>query len=141
MTSKDLTAVTAWAEHWFGHLPGITEELVQMFITEGFLSYDDLTFMEPAQLAELTGLSEDDAEEMIACAEEWSEEAEAEDRKRQEEMARQREEAKKQVPAIFGGGEEAPAPAEVRLTPESVFGPDEPVVAPHEAPLTAAQVF
>jgi N utilization substance protein A len=141
MTSEELTDGIERAEHWFRQLPGITDEMIETFITEGFLSYDDLTFMEPAQLAELSGLSEDDAEEMIACAEDWSEEAEAEDRKRQAELAREREEAKKQVPAIFGGGEEAPAPAEVKLTPESVFGPDEPVVAPHEAPLTAAQVF
>src|SRR5205085_1727097 len=47
-------------------------------IEEGFLSYTDLTFLEPAQLGELIGVTEDQAEAMIAFAEEGAERAEEE---------------------------------------------------------------
>src|SRR5207302_8494151 len=81
MTHDELNEGIEKAENWFGQIPNITSELVEAFIEEGFLSYDDLTFMEPAQLGELAGISEDQAEELIAFAEEAaervSEEAEA----------------------------------------------------------------
>ena len=64
------------AERWFRNLPGITDEMVEDLIVEGFLSYTDLTFLDPAQLGELIGVDEEEADEMIACAEEWAEEAE-----------------------------------------------------------------
>ena len=50
--------------------------MVEAFIEEGFLSYDDLTFLEPAQLAEIAGVTEDQAEDMIAFAEEAAERVE-----------------------------------------------------------------
>src|SRR5437588_5453414 len=61
------------AENWFRQLPGITDEAAEAFIEEGFLSYDDLTFMEPAQLGELAGITEEQAEDLIAFAEEAAE--------------------------------------------------------------------
>src|SRR4029077_15528131 len=64
------------AERWFRQLPGITDEAVEQLIVEGFLSYTDITFLDGAGLAELIGCDEDTAEEMIANAEEWAEEAE-----------------------------------------------------------------
>src|SRR5438132_944554 len=80
MTHDELNEGIEKAENWFGQLPGVSTELVEAFIEEGFLSYDDLTFLEPAQLAELAGVSEDQAEEMIAFAEEGSERVEVENR-------------------------------------------------------------
>ena len=44
--------------------------MVETLIEEGFLSYDDLTFVEAAELAELTGLTEEQGLEIIAFAEE-----------------------------------------------------------------------
>src|ERR1700680_3622295 len=72
MTHDELNNSIEKAENWFSQIPGVQPELVEVFIEEGFLSYDDLTFLEPAQLAELAGTSEEQAEEMIAYAEEAS---------------------------------------------------------------------
>src|SRR5439155_844318 len=66
MTHDELNEGIEKAENWFRHIPGMTDELVEAFIVEGFLSYDDLTFLEPAQLAELAGCTEEQAEEIIA---------------------------------------------------------------------------
>src|SRR5437762_5963810 len=78
MTHDELNEGIEKAENWFGQLPHMSAELVEAFIEEGFLSYDDLTFLEPAQLAELAGVTEDQAEEMIAFAEESAERVEEE---------------------------------------------------------------
>ena len=51
----------------------VTEEMVEAFIEEGFLSYDDLTFLEPAELAELAGVTEEQAEDIIDFAEDAAE--------------------------------------------------------------------
>src|SRR5438132_822497 len=80
MTHDELNEGIEKAENWFRQLPNITAELVEAFIEEGFLSYDDLTFLEPLQLAELAGVTEDQAEEMSAFAEEASERVEEENR-------------------------------------------------------------
>src|SRR5208282_3280219 len=61
MTHDELTEGVERAEGWFRQLPAITDELVEAFIEEGFLSYDDLTFLEPAQLAELANVTEEQA--------------------------------------------------------------------------------
>jgi N utilization substance protein A len=76
MTHEELNEGIEKAERWFSRLPGATPELVEAFIEEGFLSYDDLTFLEPAQMGELAGVSEDVAEEMISYAEEAAERGE-----------------------------------------------------------------
>src|SRR5919204_608298 len=86
MTHDELNEGIEKAENWFRQIPGATDELVEAFIEEGFLSYDDLTFLEPAQLAELAGATEDQAEEIIAFAEEAAERVEEETR-----LAKERE--------------------------------------------------
>lgn len=80
------------AERWFRELPNIADEAVEALIVEGFLSYTDLTFLDPPGLVEIIGCTEDEAEEMIACAEEWAEAAEEEARQQEEEAQRLREE-------------------------------------------------
>jgi N utilization substance protein A len=78
MTHDELTEGIERATHWFLRIPGVTDEMVEAFIEEGFLSYDDLTFLEPAQLGELAGVSEEAADDMIAFAEEAAEQVEEE---------------------------------------------------------------
>src|SRR5579871_6348862 len=78
MTHDELTEGIDRATNWFLAIPNVTDEMVEAFIEEGFLSYDDLTFLEPAQLAELAAVTEDQAEEMIAYAEEASDRVAAE---------------------------------------------------------------
>src|SRR5205807_8692514 len=78
MTHDELNESIDRAVGWFSAVPNVSEELVEAFIEEGFLSYDDLTFLEPAQLGELAGVTEDQAEEMILFAEEAAERVEEE---------------------------------------------------------------
>src|SRR5688572_2012 len=69
MTHDELDEGVSKAEGWFSQLPNISDEIIEAFIEEGFLSYDDLTFIEPADMAELAGVTEEHAEEIIAFAE------------------------------------------------------------------------
>src|SRR5262249_43224723 len=73
MTHEEYNEELEKAVGWFSEIPGVQEEMVEAFIEEGFLSYDDLTFLEPAQLAELGGVTEEMAEEIIEFAEEAAE--------------------------------------------------------------------
>jgi N utilization substance protein A len=93
MTHEELTESIERAERWFLELPPITEEQVEALVEGGFLSYTDLTFLEPAQLAEMIGLTEEQAEDVILRAEERAEEVEEEER-----VAKQSDEGR-QVPA------------------------------------------
>src|SRR3984957_10852352 len=78
MTHDELSEGIERAEGWFRQIPGVDDPQVEAFIEEGFLSYDDLTFLEPAELAELAGVTEEQAAEMIDFAEEAAETVEAE---------------------------------------------------------------
>jgi transcription termination/antitermination protein NusA len=78
MTLDEMNESLERAEGWFSQIPGISSELVEMFITEGFMSYVDVTFIEPTDLAELGGISVDDAAGIIQFAEEAAERIENE---------------------------------------------------------------
>jgi N utilization substance protein A len=91
MTDEELDDSLARAEGWFSDIPGVTPEMVEAFITEGFLSYRDLTFFEPAELAEMVGIESDAAEEMIEFCEERADEIEEQEEER---IAQEREAAR-----------------------------------------------
>jgi N utilization substance protein A len=110
---------------------------VEAFIEEGFLSYDDLTFLEPGQLAELAGITEEQAEELVAFAEEGSERVEEETRLAKEAEAEARAHAVVEQ-ASRPSADPAPA-APAKPTLESLFGPDLP--SEPEETLSAEQVF
>lgn len=145
MTHEEYEDELDKAQNWFLAIPGMPEEAVVGFIEEGFLSFDDLTFLEPAQFAEFTGVTEDQAEEMIAFAEEAALHVEAEAKVAK---ARAVAEGIKPTPhkrspaaALFpDDAETVPQPVEAKPTVESLFGPlDAP--EPAEAPLNPDQVF
>jgi transcription termination/antitermination protein NusA len=119
MTVEELNDSIDRAEGWFSQIPGVTPEMVEAFITEGFLSYTDLTFFEPTELAEMAGVSEDDAEEIIAYAEEAAEEAEEEEQRR---VAEARNAPPEAAPAD-GEAPPADAPADGETPAESADGP------------------
>ena len=147
MTHDELNEGIERAENWFRQIPGVADELVEAFIEEGFLSYDDLTFLEPAQLGELAGVTEEQADEMILFAEEAAERVEEENRvaKAAEAAAKAAEPAtaapvapKTAAQQLFGEEKET-APAEAKPTLETLFGPD---TGPSEKEtLSAAQVL
>jgi N utilization substance protein A len=151
MTHEEYNSELDKAVGWFGQIPGVTEEQVEAFIEEGFLSYDDLTFLEPAQMAEFTGLTEDQAEELIAFAEEAAEQVEEEVRASRAAEAEARAAGQLPAPAprpsgaprpqdIFPAVPEETTPEPAKPTLESLFGPDV-ATKPEEETLSAAQVF
>lgn len=73
MTMDELNEGIERAENWFKQIPNVTDEQVETFIEEGFLSYVDLTFIETSEMAELAGVPEEQAAEIIAFAEEAAE--------------------------------------------------------------------
>jgi N utilization substance protein A len=152
MTHDELNESIDKAVNYFSQLPHATDEMVEAFIEEGFLSYDDLTFLEPIQLAELAGVTEEQAAEMIDFAEEAAERVEEENK-----AARAAEAAERAAAAAAGTvpsrtsaaaqraadilpGADTPVVAEPKMTAEQLFGPDTTERA-DEPTLSVAQVF
>jgi N utilization substance protein A len=127
MTVEELDQSLARAEEWFGQIPNITNELVESFITEGFLSYRDLTFFEPAQLAEMAGITEEDADDIIAFAEDMADEIEEQEEVR---IATEREAAKaaRLARAAEGGPPDTVTDAKQKF--DDLFAPGPNAAAP-----------
>jgi N utilization substance protein A len=149
MTHDELNEGIDRAEKWFREIPAITDEMVEAFIEEGFLSYTDLTFLEPAQLAELASITEDAAEEMIAFAEEGAERVEEETRVAEAEAkaaaaqagtAPARSGAAQRAAGLFPEDTESATTEEKKPTLESLFGPD-PMVKEDQETLNPEKVF
>ena len=89
MTADELDEQIERAVHGFSHLEGMTDDLAHRLVEQGYLSYDDLSVIEPEALMEMGDLTEEQAESLIEQAERRAEEAEraaAEARRRQKEM-------------------------------------------------------
>ncbi|MCA9071606.1 MAG: transcription termination factor NusA [Planctomycetaceae bacterium] len=52
----------------FSQIPGVTDELAEDLVVQGFFTFDDLSVIEPDQLAELGGLTEEQCEAIIDVA-------------------------------------------------------------------------
>jgi N utilization substance protein A len=72
MTHDELADSLERAERWFRQLPHVGEEQIQSMIEEGFLSYNELTFIDAAELTEFTGLPAEQADEVLTYAEEYA---------------------------------------------------------------------
>jgi N utilization substance protein A len=70
MTADELGTAIEKAESQFMQLPGVQPELVEALIEQGFLSYEDIAVLTPAELCEMGGMDEETAMEMIAFADE-----------------------------------------------------------------------
>ncbi len=86
MTQEELEDQAVRAMDHFGQIEGVTEELADKLVGEGYLSYDDLSVIEPEELMELGGLTEEEVDSIVTQAEQRAEEAEraaADERRRQ----------------------------------------------------------
>ena len=72
MTQDELGEALDRAERWFRQLPHVTEEHVQSMIGEGFLSYNELTFIDGKELCTFTTLTEEQGDEVVDYAEQYS---------------------------------------------------------------------
>ncbi len=77
MTHEELAEGLERAERWFAQLPNVTEDHVQAMIGEGFLSYNDLSYIDGQELTLFTDLTLEQANEVIEYAEEYSDHMEA----------------------------------------------------------------
>src|SRR5205809_1335303 len=76
MTMEELTEGVERAETWFRAIPGVTDDMLERFIEEGFLSFDDLTCIDAAELMEICAAPEETCDEIILYAEEMAEKLE-----------------------------------------------------------------
>ena len=139
MTLDELNEGIERAEDWFKQIPGVADEMVERFIEEGFLSYDDLTFLEPAELGELIGVTEDQAQDIIDFAEDAAERVEEETRVAREAAA---EEGRTLATRSTAPAEPVKPVDTPRTTFDNLFAPEPAPAAESaaEAALEQAQV-
>jgi N utilization substance protein A len=117
MTAEELDEQIERAVAGYGELEGVDDELAQALVEQGYLSYDDLSVIEPEALMEMGGLTAEQVDYIVSQAEQKAEEAEqaaAAERRRQREqeqlqLAQQAAEVQAGAPAPSG---EAAAVAE-----------------------------
>jgi transcription termination/antitermination protein NusA len=117
MTREELDEQIEQAVSGFSALEGVSDELAERLVGEGFLSYDDLSVIEPDALMEMGGLDEEQADRIVAQAEVKAAEAEkaaAEQRRAQRERER--------LEAALGQGEPGVPAAEPAPTPADAEG-------------------
>jgi N utilization substance protein A len=91
MTREELDDQIQQAVTGFASLEGVDDELAEKLVGEGFLSYDDLSVIEPSALIEMGNLTMEQVEAIVSQAEVRAEEAEqaaAKQRRMQREQER-----------------------------------------------------
>lgn len=115
MTREELDSSIEQAVGGFSSLDGCDEGLAEKLVGEGFLTYDELSIIEPDDLMEMGSLTEEQANHIVEQAEAKAQEAEqaaAIERKRQREQERidaATREADAAEEAIEGANESAEA--------------------------------
>ena len=136
MTQEELDEAVERAIAGFTELDGVDEGLSEKLVGEGFLSYDDLTIIEPDSLVQMGELTAEQGDHIIAQAEVRAEEAEQaaiHERRRQREQDRLDAEAAKQAEAA----KEAEAAKQAEAAKETEGA--EQAASESEAPATDAQ--
>ena len=139
MTEDELNEQIERAVTGFSQIEGVSEELAQSLVEQGYLSYDDLEVIEPDDLMELGELTEDQVERIVEQAAQLAEEAERaaeESRRRQREQEREAETAaieaevaKKAAAAAAAEAAEAESAADATETAPAEVGSDDEVAA------------
>ncbi len=100
MTADELEEQIDRAVVGFSELDGVDEELAAGLVEQGYLSYDDLSVIEPDDLMKMGGLTEEQVDHIVDQAERAAEEAEraaAEQRRRQKEQDQQQEKEQREA--------------------------------------------
>jgi N utilization substance protein A len=91
MTREELDEQIDRAVGGFSQLEGVDEALALKLVEEGYMSYDDLSVIEPSDLISMGNLTEEQVEKIVEQAEERALEAEqieADQRRKQRELDR-----------------------------------------------------
>jgi N utilization substance protein A len=115
----------------FSKVPGVSEELAENLVAQGFFTFDDLSVIEPDQLAELGRLTPEQCEEIIAYADAEAARLEEEERRA---IAEGRLHPPQPEPAEAAASEpsEAEAVEGSAATPEPLLQEEAPVGAEAE---------
>ena len=134
MTREELDEQIERAVSGFSALEGVDEALAEKLVGEGFLSYDDLSVIEPDALMEMGGLTAEQVDTIVAQAEVKAHEAEA---AAAEERRRQREQERIDAATAAADAEEAARRAAEPVAAGEVSGGE--VVAPEGAAGSAGE--
>jgi transcription termination/antitermination protein NusA len=107
MTREELDEQIEQAVEGFSSLEGVSPELAERLVGVGFLSYDDLSVIEPSALSEMGGLSAEHVDAIVQQAEIKAEEAEQAAAK-QRRMQREQERLEAATAAAEAAEEAAP---------------------------------
>ena len=91
MTQEELESQIERAVQGFSSLDGVDEDLANRLVGEGYLSYDDLSVIEPDDFMKMGELTEEQVDHIVEQAEQRAEEAERvahEEKKRRKEIDR-----------------------------------------------------
>ncbi|MBX3444208.1 MAG: transcription termination factor NusA [Planctomyces sp.] len=135
MTREELDEQLDRSVQAFSVVPHVVEELAEMLVSQGFFSFADLSVIEPDQLQELSGLTEEQCDEIVEYADKESlrEEQEEDRRKAIEKAAKAAEAQAAALDRMTGrslgpGGEELEKPEKSAKGGRS-SGKSEPAVA------------
>lgn len=116
----------------FATVPNVTEELAEALVSQGFFSFEDLSVIEPDQLQEMSGLTEEQCEEITEHAD-----VEAEREEKEQDERRKQDRERRQMEAMIEAANVAEATGE-GLTPAQAAGkaplPDVPADESAEEP-------
>ncbi|MHC4875394.1 MAG: transcription termination factor NusA [Planctomycetota bacterium] len=90
MTQAELDEQLEKSVMAFSEVPGIEEELAEALVSQGFFSFYDLSVIEPDELAELGGLTQEQCDEIVDYADKEAERLEVLESERKAEDARLR---------------------------------------------------
>ena len=105
MTQPELEQQIEKAVQGFSSIDGVSEDLANVLVGEGYLSYDDLSVIEPTDFMEMGGLTEEQVDAIVeeADARAMAAEQQAAEQKRLQREANEQAKRQESVPA-------APAP-------------------------------
>ncbi|MBI1903878.1 MAG: transcription termination factor NusA [Planctomycetia bacterium] len=123
MTREELDEAIERAVGGFSQIEGVTPELSERLVGEGFLSYDDLSIIETKDLTEMGGLTEEQVEKVRDVAEALGAEQEAlADQRRRERQAEAAAAAAASAAAASAATEPAAAQSENGQPPAAPTG-------------------
>ncbi|HZN32534.1 MAG TPA: transcription termination factor NusA [Pirellulaceae bacterium] len=124
MTNEELEQQIDRAVGGFMQIEGMNEEVAQRLVEQGYLSYDDLSVIEPDALMEMGGLTEEQVAHIVEQADVLAQQAE---KAADEERRRKKQEAAAAEAAAAAGGAAAPATA---TPPAEAAAPPAPAAEP-----------
>ncbi len=131
MTNDELEQQIERAVAGFMQIEGMNEELAQRLVEQGYLSYDDLSVIEPDALMEMGSMTEEQVNAIVEQAEVLAEQAE---KAADAEKRRKRAEDAATIAAGGTPGDKKAAPAESAPAPAAA-----PVTATTTEPVTEAE--